>query len=215
MADKANIYAALIAAQKEMTAAKKEAANPHFRMKYADLTSVMDACKVALHNNGFALLQPVGSDDSGHWVETILQHESGEKLSCKVPLIFGRKDMQGFGSAMTYARRYGLMTMAGIAPEDDDGEGAKGNGNNAQANNPNRTKTPPPQPDPEKPAAATIAAAQQMLEGATNTADLKSKWAMLPPAVRVVPSVFDAKETRKAQIMAGDPESILDDKINY
>ena len=71
------------------------------------------------------------------------------------------------------------------------------------------------QPEPEKPAAVTIAAAKGMLEGATDTADLKSKWAMLPPSVQVVPSVFDAKETRKAQLRAGEPESILDDEINY
>jgi hypothetical protein len=57
-------------------------------------------------------------------VQTVFLHMSGERLECRVPLIIGKNDMQGFGSAVTYARRYGLMAMAGIAPEDDDGNAA-------------------------------------------------------------------------------------------
>ena len=120
-----NIAKALAAAQASMGKALKQANNQHFRNKYADLGNVMDACMPALNEAGIALIQPTDEDDRGRYVETVLIHgESGEQLSCKVPLIVPKNDMQGYGSAVTYARRYGLMAMAGIAPEDDDGNAA-------------------------------------------------------------------------------------------
>ena len=120
-----NIATALAAAQINMGKALKQASNPHFRSKYADLGSVMDACLPALNAHGIAVIQPTGEDEIGRFVETRLIHgESGEQLSCRVPLIVSKNDMQGYGSAVTYARRYGLMAMAGIAPEDDDGNAA-------------------------------------------------------------------------------------------
>ncbi len=119
------IATALAAAQINMSKALKQASNPHFRSKYADLGSVMDACLPALNERGIAVIQPTGENELGRFVETIMIHgESGEQLSCRVPLIVGKNDMQGYGSAVTYARRYGLMAMAGIAPEDDDGNAA-------------------------------------------------------------------------------------------
>jgi hypothetical protein len=119
------IAAALARAQMNMGKALKQSANPAFRSKYADLGNVMDACLPALNEAGIALIQPTGEDAHGRFVETILIHgESGESLSCRVPLIVAKNDMQGYGSAVTYARRYGLMAMAGIAPEDDDGNAA-------------------------------------------------------------------------------------------
>lgn len=119
------IATSLAAAQINMGKALKQSNNPHFRSKYADLGSVMDACLPALNEHGIAVIQPTGEDEQGRFVETILIHgESGEQLSCRVPLIVSKNDMQGYGSAVTYARRYGLMAMAGIAPEDDDGNAA-------------------------------------------------------------------------------------------
>lgn len=143
----AAIAAALAAAQSEMGKAIRESTNPHFRSKYADLGNVMDACLPALNKNGIALIQPVGQDETGTYVDTILIHTSGEWLACRVPLIIGKNDMQGFGSAQTYARRYGLMAMAGIAPEDDDG--------NAASRPPPRPTAPPvaPKLSPEELAA--------------------------------------------------------------
>jgi hypothetical protein len=118
------IIAALVKAQQEMGPALKQSNNPAFRSKYADLGNVMDACLPALNANGIAVVQPVGQDEHGIFVQTVFLHMSGERLECRVPLIIGKNDMQGFGSAVTYARRYGLMAMAGIAPEDDDGNAA-------------------------------------------------------------------------------------------
>lgn len=124
MTGKPNIYAALAKAQAEMEPALKKADNPHFRKKYADLGAVQDACLPALRKHGFAVFQPVGRDDHGSFVRTVLAHESGETLDCLVPLLVGKNDMQGLGSAITYARRYGLLCMSGVAPEDDDGHAA-------------------------------------------------------------------------------------------
>ena len=118
------IFHALAAAQAQMGKAIKDSTNPAFRSRYADLASVMDACLPALNANGVAVYQPTIDDDTGRFVETILAHESGETIRCRVPLIVQKNDMQGYGSAVTYARRYGLMCMAGIAPEDADGNAA-------------------------------------------------------------------------------------------
>ena len=108
-----------------MGRALKDATNPAFRSKYADLASVMDACMPALNKHGIAVLQPLVDDEHGRYVKTVFVHgESGDAVECRVPLIVGKNDMQGYGSAVTYARRYGLMSMAGIAPEDDDGNAA-------------------------------------------------------------------------------------------
>lgn len=116
---------ALVAAQKAMGAVIKNTPNPHLKSKYADLGAVLDACQTALHDAGFAIVQPCGKDDHGAYVETVLAHESGESLTSRVYLVIGKQDMQGVGSAITYARRYGLLGMTGLAPEDDDGEGTK------------------------------------------------------------------------------------------
>lgn len=130
-----NIATALAAAQMEMGKALKSADNPHFRSKYADLASVMDACLPALNKHGIAVIQPLVETELGRSVVTRFIHSSGEVLECPVPLIFGKQDMQGLGSAITYARRYGLMSLAGIAPEDDDGNAAAASlkGNSAAA----------------------------------------------------------------------------------
>lgn len=118
------IASALAAAQSEMGKAIKGNTNPHFRSKYADLGAVVDACLPALNRNGIAVVQPFEANEHGQFIVTRFIHESGESLDCPVPLIIGKNDMQGLGSAMTYARRYGLMSLAGIAPEDDDGNAA-------------------------------------------------------------------------------------------
>jgi hypothetical protein len=130
---------ALVKAQGEMGAVLKNANNPHLKSKYADLGSVLDACQNALHGNGFALMQPCGKDEHGAYVETVLAHESGESFASRVYLVVGKQDMQGVGSAITYARRYGLLGMTGLAPEDDDGEATKA---------PKRSEPPP---EPRKP----------------------------------------------------------------
>lgn len=125
MTEHKNVHAALAAAQAEMGKATKGAVNPHFKSKYADLGAVMDACLPALNAHGISVTQPMESGEFGHTVWTVLTHGASDTaVKCGIPLLLGRQDMQGLGSAITYARRYGLMAMAGIAPEDDDGNAA-------------------------------------------------------------------------------------------
>jgi hypothetical protein len=118
------IAAALVKAQGQIEGAKKDSKNPHFKSNYADLASVWDACRDALHKNGFSVVQ-MGELVEGQWaLLTILLHESGEQLRGHVPLLNTKGDMQGLGSAITYARRYGLAAIVGVCPEDDDGNAA-------------------------------------------------------------------------------------------
>lgn len=135
------IAAALAAAQAEMGRAQKSANNPHFRTKYADLDSVCDAAMPALNRHGIAVVQPLQKDGDEWLVMTRFVHgETGEMMETPMPLLLGKRDMQGLGSAITYARRYGLMTLAGIAPEDDDGNAAAASG---PAPQPHRNDAPP------------------------------------------------------------------------
>ena len=114
----------LIAAQGACDPVLKDATNPHFRSKYASLSSCVDACKEAFHKHNFALLQSNGHDEYGQYVKTELLHTTGASWGSVVYLVLSKQDMQGLGSAITYARRYGLLGMVGLAPEDDDGNAA-------------------------------------------------------------------------------------------
>ena len=117
-----NIASALVKAQRNFAPALKTSTNPHFRSKYADLAACVEAVLDALNEQGIALVQPTHESDSGVIVETVFVHESGETISSgRISVPAAKHDAQGFGSALTYARRYSLMAACGIAPEDDDG----------------------------------------------------------------------------------------------
>lgn len=120
-----NIAAALVKAQKKFSPALKTSTNPHFKSKYADLAACVEAVIDALNENGIALIQKTHECDSGVMVETVFVHESGETFEAgKLHVPAAKNDPQGYGSALTYARRYSLMASCGIAPEDDDGNAA-------------------------------------------------------------------------------------------
>lgn len=119
------IASALVKAQKAFGPALKTSSNPHFRSRYADLSACVEAVIDALNNNGIALTQRVSPCDDGVIVETVFIHESGELINCgQLHVPAAKQDPQGYGSALTYARRYSLMAACGIAPEDDDGNAA-------------------------------------------------------------------------------------------
>jgi len=121
------LAAALAAAQGEMSSAKKDGTNPHFASHYATLAAVWDACREPLAKHGLAVVQTTERDDGGLVLITSLLHSSGEAVSGRMPVVAGKAgDMQSLGSALTYARRYGLAAIVGIAPDDDDGEAAVG-----------------------------------------------------------------------------------------
>jgi hypothetical protein len=120
-----DIATALAKAQGAIEGAVKGSTNPHFRSKYADLGAVWEACREHLTKNGIAVVQAIASGETRAVMVTRLVHSSGQWIEDGgIPLIASKDDMQGLGSALTYARRYGLMGMVGIAPEDDDGNAA-------------------------------------------------------------------------------------------
>jgi hypothetical protein len=130
-----NIAAAYIKAKRAFGPALKDKTNPAFRSKYADLGACIDAVEQALLDNGIVFIQETFEDATGVTVETVFLHESGETLRCgKFHVPAAKQDPQGYGSALTYARRYSLTTACGIAPEDDDGNAAtEANGREAKA----------------------------------------------------------------------------------
>jgi hypothetical protein len=122
------IASALVKAQKAFGPALKTSTNPHFKSRYADLSACIEAVIDGLNANGIALIQKQHPCDHGVSVETVFVHESGEVFSAGILTVpAAKQDPQGYGSALTYARRYSLMAACGIAPEDDDGNaGSKG-----------------------------------------------------------------------------------------
>src|SRR5690348_2447368 len=102
-----------------MAGAKKDMTNPHYKSRYADLASVWDACRDALTANGIAVIQMTEPSERDEIiVDTRLVHSSGEWIEGRLVLPVSKADAQGYGSALTYARRYGLSAAVGVAPED-------------------------------------------------------------------------------------------------
>lgn len=140
VANDAGISASLVLALAEIEGAAKDKVNPHFKSKYADIGSVIDAIKPALANHGLGFTQHPQPSESGIIVETVLHHSGGESLSLGTLYVPANKlDPQAFGSALTYARRYALMTAFGVPAEDDDGNAAV----KAANDRPTTGETPP------------------------------------------------------------------------
>ena len=176
------IASALVKAQREFGPALKTSRNPHFKSKYADLSAVVEAVIDGLNNNGIALIQQTHECESGVIVETLLIHESGEQISGgRLHVPASKQDAQGYGSALTYARRYSLMATTGIAPEDDDGNAA--------------SKKEPLNPD-------VIA---QIILNTQSMDDLKSCYAkafkQFQGDQQALTVIEDAKNRRKAELM--------------
>ena len=114
------LAAALAKAQGQIQGAVKDSTNPAFKSRYADLASVWDACRVALSLNGLAVLQGPALVGQGVSVTTRLLHSSGQWAESTLVLPMDKATAQGAGSAITYARRYALAAMVGVAPDDDD-----------------------------------------------------------------------------------------------
>jgi len=157
------VAAALVKAQREFGPALKTSTNPHFRTKYADLSACIEAVVDGLNNNGIFLMQLTDEHPDGIKIQTVFIHESGEQISSGWLFVPAAKaDPQGFGSALTYARRYSLMAACGIAPEDDD----------ANSTRPPVPKAPPP-PVPVPKVVQPVAAPAKKLEGGAGQWQLK------------------------------------------
>ena len=181
------ISAALVKAQKEFGPALKTSSNPHFRSKYADLSACVEAVLDGLNNNGIMLLQGTHPCEDGVIVETLFIHESGEQISAgKLHVPAAKQDPQGYGSALTYARRDSLITACGIAPEDDDGNAAS------------------------KPAQRATPDVAAILKGIANSSNLDVLKSNFTHAMQMLDSphhasITAAKDKRKAELTQKEP----------
>jgi hypothetical protein len=152
------IAAAFVKAKRDFGPVIKDKLNPAFRTKYADLGAVLEAVEPSLLENGIALYQETSETPDGVTVETVLLHESGETLRFgKLNIPANKKDAQGFGSALSYARRYSIMSAMGVVAEDDDGR---------RASRENVNKTSPDR-------AAWIAEQKSLIDRAKTAGELK------------------------------------------
>ena len=157
---KAKLAAALVKTQKEMGDATKGAKNPFFKSNYADLNAIREAVIPAANANGIAVLQPNVTIDGVKYSRTLLIHESGEEMYADTEVVCVKQnDPQAYGSAISYARRYGLQAFFNVGAVDDDGEAAQGRGKAAAKATPAVTKVA------ESPAAASPAAPSQAIIG--------------------------------------------------
>lgn len=209
-----NVYVALAAAQMEMDPLTKGALNPAFKGEgkpkgtaYADLADVVQAVRHALNSHGLAFFHQLIPGDT-HIMRTVLMHgESETRIDCDVPLIVAKNDMQGMKSATTYAKRIGLESVTGVAPEDDDGNAA------AKA-------APVVDMQAERDAAIrhdnAVAQACAYLESAETLDDLAACWKNLPRKIQEDGRVSDMKERAKAKLSAKPANADLaGDEIPY
>lgn len=115
---------ALCKAQGEMTGAKKGSDNPFFKSKYSDLSQVVEAVTAPFSNNGLSFVQGAEFEDGRISVTTRIMHSSGQWIEATTSLPPTKQDAQGYGSAISYAKRYGLQALAGVPSVDDDGNEA-------------------------------------------------------------------------------------------
>jgi len=176
------IAGAFVKAKRAFGPALKDKTNPAFRSKYADLGACLEAVEGALLENGIALIQETFDDSTGVTVETVFLHESGESLRCgKLHVPAAKQDPQGYDSALTYARRYSLITACGIAPEDDDGNAAS------------------------KPQVRPVSDVAAILKGISNSASLALLKTNFTHAMNMLDNVhheslISAKDKRKAEL---------------
>lgn len=116
-----NIAKALVEVQRELAPIGKDSVNPHFKTKYASLDKLTEIVRPILCKHDIAIMQGgAEQDDKGITVETKLLHSSGEWISGTYRLPMEKTNPQGAGSAITYARRYGLGSILALTTDDDD-----------------------------------------------------------------------------------------------
>ena len=207
----ANVYTALAAAQSEFGAPRKDSSNPAFRSRYADLANVVEAVAPALSRHGIAFAHYVEARDLGNGPETcmvtaLIHGASDTRMECPVPLILGKRDMQGFKSATTYAKRIGLESVTGVAPDDDDGNAA------AEAA-PKQAPRPAPRSQDRGP--SPVDHAMGALTNAASLDALAAIWRDLPAGVKSLPEVVGAKDNRKHALSSPAEHALAADAIPY
>ena len=198
------IAPALLAAQRVITHAVKAAKNDHFKSRYADLSAVLEAVKEPLNAQGIIILQPASSDATGVMVETILLHESGEFISETLYIPVDTASAQKFGSAQSYARRYGLQSIIGLPAKDDDG-------NKASEDAPPIVKSGEP-PAPRKMKTARFVEICTTMGAATKVDTLREA---LTAAVREARALGDAEAERSFIAKGAELKGVIEAAIKY
>ena len=133
------ISKSLLSAQKQIAHAEMNQSNDYFGSGYANLESVISACKDALNSNGISYIQgfdyQVVEGEHVFYITTTLIHESGQTISNRVGMPVTKKAPHGIGSLCTYGRRYGLSAIVGISQQDDDGNYGSANPSKSKTNN--------------------------------------------------------------------------------
>lgn len=174
---------ALAKAQGSMTTAKKDSDNPFFGSRYADLAACWEVCREPLARNGLAIIQTTTPTTDGTVrVVSTLAHTSGEWIRGELAVKPVKADPQGIGSALTYARRYGLCSLVGIvADEDDDGEAAQGRGSGSgqkPKQSPPRQAAPQGQAKPPAQAGSPAQGQARQTGGAASESQVKAIFAI-------------------------------------
>lgn len=187
----ATIEVAMLAAQRNMSNAKKGSDNPYFKSKYADLNSVREAVVPALMEQDILLTQPEVIIDGRNYVRTLLTHvPSGTSICSDVEILMVQSNNpQAQGSAITYARRYGLQSICGIGAEDDDA--------NAGAKQPKQSPTPAVPATGESNFDLTLAC--QEIKEAPTMQDLQKVWSRYK-SIQANPQFTQAKDNRKNEL---------------
>lgn len=129
------LFKSLVSAQAEFTTVPFDKKNPHFGNQYASLSATQEMVRPILGKHNLAIVQSIESVDNVYHLETRLIHSSGEFIGSYLRLLIGKQDMQGLGSAITYAKRYSLQTMLGISGDEDDDAQASVNQSRSSNNN--------------------------------------------------------------------------------
>lgn len=188
------VFGAFVKCQADIEGALKDATNPAFKSKYADLSSVIEAARKPLKDSGLALTMGLTATDAGVALEALLIHASGQFIKYDPFVVMvTKKDAQGQGSAVTYGRRYLTMSILGIPAEDDDGDAAtKPAPQPARAAAP-RAETPAPAP---KPAPASAKNAEYEAIWLKGGVELKNTF-KTPPGTLPVFSADEVETYRK------------------
>lgn len=214
----AALASALAAAQSELKNPEKSEVNAFFKSRYAPLDVVLEAALPALTKQGLCVIQTTRKNGDGTILRTILAHKSGEWVAGEYPIMPVKNDPQGWGSAITYARRYAVASIVGIAPKEEDDDGN-------QASNPTVKKTrelkrpaPPishyesdPEPPPEEDFPEVQPRPEAPPQGEEKTA--------LMASFRTALKVFKAKGANEERVFAAlgikKVEEISEDRINW
>jgi|13_taG_2_1085334.scaffolds.fasta_scaffold08702_5 hypothetical protein len=176
------LIGALIKAQSEMTFASKTGTNPHFKSGYAPLETVIDAVKNPLNDNGIFYLQKVYLAEGGQCVETEFHGHGGVIKAGRVYVPADKQTPQGYGSALTYAKRYSLITACGLPSEDDDGNSAE---SNYKAKPKAKPKAEPKQNKQDDSEANVLYEALSMgVSGSSSMESLKENWKANQDAIK-------------------------------